>query len=434
MRTENLARAQLLMQQDRFAQAEGELRLYLASEPEDGSAHALLAVCLLRQEKLDAAEVSARQSVALEPTESFSHQILGTVLLERNDFHSAQAAVEEAIQLNPVNGDLFALRGLIALHRSKWQEALDAAEQGLEVEPDNLDCINVQAQALVKLGRKAEATRTIDGALAQAPDNAYTHANQGWALLHQNQPRKALEHFREALRLDPENDFARAGMVEALKARNIVYRLMLSFFLWMARLPPQVQIGVVIGGFVGIQVLGTLEDSLPIIAPLTTPIIYLYAVFALMTWVADPIFNLLLRLDRFGKHALSADQRVGSTVFGIDLALALAGGATALSMWLINGSDLIFTLGLVAGLVFGVALIPVSVIWKCQKGWPRWTMGLYTLGFIAFGWFAFLGVPVLAAMEVVSKESPQLMTRLFFYGAIATQFIANALVMARPRR
>ena len=434
MRTENLDRARLLMQQDRFAQAEGELRLYLADQPEDGTAHALLAVCLLQLKKLNPAEASARQAVALEPDESFSHRILGMVLLERNDFSGAQQAVDEALQLNPADADLFALRAVVALQRSRWQEALSAAEQGLELEPDNLDCINVQAQALVKLGRKAEASRSIAGALAQAPDNSYTHANQGWALLHQNQPRQSLEHFREALRLDPENDFARLGMVEALKARNLLYRGMLSFFLWMSRLSPKVQIGVIIGGFLGMRVLGQIGDANPAFAPFVTPIIIVYAIFALLTWIADPIFNLLLRLDRYGKHALSSEQRIGSAVFGLDLAIALAAGVTALVTWLVGGPEILFVLALVATIVFGVALIPVSVIWKCQAGWPRWTMGMYSLGFIAFGLFAFLVMPVLAAIQLVAKDAPETMRTLFFYSVIATQFIANGLVMARPKR
>lgn len=434
MRTENLARARLLMQQDRFPQAEGELRLHLANEPEDGTAHALLAFCLLRQEKLDPAEASARQAVALEPTESFSHRILGMVLLERNDFTGAQQAIEEATQLNPIDADLYALRGVIALQRSKWQEALTAAEQGLEYEPDNLDCINVQAQALVKLGRKAEAARTIDGALAQAPDNSYTHANQGWAMLHQNQPRQALEHFREALRLDPENAFARAGMVEALKARNILYRGMLSFFLWMARLPPKVQIGVVIGGFLGMRVLGQIGRANPSFEPFIMPILIVYGIFALLTWIADPLFNLLLRLDRFGKHALSPEQRIGSTVFGLTLAVALMGGLAALVTGLTGVADILFVLGLVTAIVFGLALIPVAVIWRCQKGWPRLTMGLYSVGFIALGLFAFLIMPVLAAMKVVADNAPDTLQSIFFFGVLASQFLGNFLVMARPKR
>ena len=89
--------------------------------------------------------------------------------------------------------------------------------------------------ALVQLGRKDEADHTLGSALANDPENALTHANQGWAFLHRGDHERALEHFREALRIDPELDWARIGIVEALKARYLIYRFMLRFFLWMSR-------------------------------------------------------------------------------------------------------------------------------------------------------------------------------------------------------
>lgn len=434
MRTENLQRAQLLMQQDRFSQAEGELRLHLANDPEDGVAHALLSVCLLRQDRFDAAEQAARQAVAMSPVESFSHQVLGSVLVERRRLDEAQQAIEEALTLNPVDADLYALRGMIFLQRSRWQDALAAAELGLQFEPDNLDCISIQSQALIKLGRKDAAALAIGGALAQAPENSHLHANQGWALLHRGEPREALHHFREALRLDPENEFAQAGMVEALKARNILYRVMLSFFLWMSRLPPKVQFGVVIGGFFGMRVLRQLADSVPALAPLVLPILIVYGLFAVMTWIADPLFNLLLRIDRYGKHALSKDQRIGSTAFGITLAIALIGGALYLTMRLTGGSGLLRALGVDLLLVFGLCLIPVSAIWKCEAGWPRWAMGLYSAGLIAFGLFATIGVPIIAEFTGVDSDAASGFVFLFILGVIASQFVANGLAMVRPRR
>ena len=110
-----------------------------------------------------------------------------------------------------------------------------AAERGLAIDPEHNVCTNLRAMALVQLGRKDEAAETLGSALANDPENALTHANQGWALLHQGDHQRALEHFREALRIDPELEWAQAGIVEALKAQYLIYRLMLRFFLWMGR-------------------------------------------------------------------------------------------------------------------------------------------------------------------------------------------------------
>ena len=117
--------------------------------------------------------------------------------------------------------------------------------------------------ALVRLGRKSEAVDTVNYALERDPESGFSHANQGWNCLHQNNPKQALDHFREALRLDPELEYAREGMVEALKARNPVYRAMLSYFLWMGRLSDRYQWGIVIGIYFGSRVLLNFARTYP---------------------------------------------------------------------------------------------------------------------------------------------------------------------------
>src|SRR3712207_7475219 len=53
------------------------------------------------------------------------------------------------------------------------------------------------------------------------------HANRGWQEAHRGNYEQAMAHFREALRIDASLEWAREGVVEVLKARNPVYRVML---------------------------------------------------------------------------------------------------------------------------------------------------------------------------------------------------------------
>src|SRR5205823_12580613 len=221
------------------------------------------------------------------------------------------------------NADYFGILASLELRKSRWREALVAANQGLEIEPENGLCTNLRAQALVKLGDRAAAATTMGEALARRPDDAYTHANQGWALLHAGQPRQALDHFREALRLDPELEWARAGIVEALKARNFVYRWMLAWFLWMSRLTPGARWGLVIGAYFGTRVIRYAAENSPDLAPFLWPLLFAYAGFVLLTWLAPSFFNLLLRLDRFGRYALSTDQLRGANLLAACLVVSL---------------------------------------------------------------------------------------------------------------
>src|SRR5436190_20189123 len=220
--TQQYQRALLLCGQERYELAEAELRRGLADEPSDPYSHGLLAICLSHQKRFQEAEEEAKQAIHFGPDIPYCHYALAWVLHDRYNFDAALAEIQEALRLDPEDADFHALEAQVQIDKRDWRSALASAERGLQLDAEHVACTNLRAIALVRLGRKAEAGATIDAALARNPENAVTHANQGWTLLHQGQAEKALEHFREALRLDPGNEWARQGIVEALKARNII--------------------------------------------------------------------------------------------------------------------------------------------------------------------------------------------------------------------
>ena len=430
----HLARAQMLIERSRYDQAIGELHRHLAEDPDNPAVHAQLALCLSEMKEFGEATEEAQRAVHLGPDLPYPHYALGEVWFARNRLKEALAAVNEAIRLDPEDVHHFALLSRIHFGRSSWQAALEAAEAGLAIDPESVPCTNLRAMCLVKLGRKAEAGATIDAALARNPEIALTHANQGWTLLEQRQPQKAMEHFREALRIDPELEWARLGIVEAMKARHGVYRWMLMWFFWMARLPTRVQVGVVIGGFLGVQYLRSLANTHPDWSVWITPVIVVYCVFALMTWIADPLFNLLLRLNRFGRLALSREQVVASNWLGLSLAAAIG-----MLAWFVvsDRGDALF-----AALMFGLLCIPLSAIYRCRVGKPRRLMAAYTVLLAIIGSMGFLPTMVLPYVAWILPVAPNwdrvfaLSLRsieLFFWGAIAAPWVANAL-LTMPRR
>ncbi len=427
----NLQRALLLLQQSRHEQAEGELRQALAHEPQDAYPHALLALCLTQREKFEDATAEAQQAIHLAPDFPFAHYAHARVLYDRNHYPEARAAIEEAIRLDSTDADYFALLAMIHFDEKRWPEALAAAEQGLQFDSEHIGCTNLRAMALVKLGRRAEAGATIDAALARNPDNATTHANQGWTLLEKGEARKALEHFREALRLDPENDWARRGIIEALKARNLIYAAMLKYFFWMSKLSRRAQWGIVLGGYFGSRLLGAVADSYPGLAPWVLPLRIFYVAFAVLTWTAYPVFNLLLRLNRFGRLALTPQQTVESNWVGASLLLALI----SLGGCLVQGFGSPWVMSLA---VFGLLLLPVSGLFRCAHGWPRQTM----LAVVAV--LALIGGSAIALIWAAARDGNRYVETtannafsllgLFALGILASSFLANFLATQRPRR
>lgn len=423
-----LQRALVLHEQGRHDLAEKELRQHLAGDPNDGFAQALLAISLLELERRDEAEQSAREAIGQLPDFAFAHYALARVLSARNRDSEAAAAIQEAIRLEPEDADFHGMLAGIEFDRRRWADALRAAETGLQFNPEHTHCNNLRAMALVKLGRKTEAGATIERTLAREPDNGISHANQGWTRLEEGRRKEAMLHFRESLRLDPTNEWARAGLVEAIKAGNPLYAVMLKYFLWMQKLPDGARWGIIVGGYFLNRVLAGVSSSNPELAPWLLPLRILYVVFAVFTWLAYPIFNLLLFVHRDGRHALDEEQRSQATWVGICLGLGLG----SLAAWMVSGWNADY---LMCALIFGLLAIPTAAIFACQRGWPRTamvaiTLGLAIVGIIPIANTLFLDVP---------KESPAaaLVTgsfTLFFVGAFISQWVANWLAQQRPRR
>lgn len=425
MENPHLKRGLLLVQQSRHELAEQELRRALADDPNEPFAHGLLALCLVARKAFQEATSEAQHAIHLAPDLPFAHHALAVVFYERNRLSEAEAAIREAIMLDPYRVEQFGLLAAIKLGERQWQAALAAAEQGLAIDPEDAECINHRARALNKLGRTVGAAEALESALARAPEDDDAHANMGWTRLQQGRGREALEHFREALRLNPESDSARAGIVEALKSRNPIYRLMLGYFLWISRLSRRAQWGVVIGGYVGYQFLCGLAQTSPDLAVWIQPLLWLYLAFVLLTWLGVPVFNLLLRLNRFGRLALSRDQIVASNWVGLNLLSAL----------------LLFVIGVILNdlgvltiaLMFGVLVIPVSATCRLHRGWPRNMMALYTVGLL----LCILGI---SAAMLLTTERGDFADRIlgslimiFVIGLFVSQFVANALAHQRPK-
>jgi Tfp pilus assembly protein PilF len=427
-------RALVLHHQHRYADAERELRAGLGQDPHDPRLHAMLALCLTEQKRFREATEEAQAAIGLAPDDASSHYALASVLFDRQRFGEAAGAIEQAIRLDMYNPAFFALLSGIRFEQRSWPAALAAAEKGLELDPENNGCANLRAMALVKLGRRDEAGRSIGDALHRDPDNANTHANQGWTLLHQNRPRQAMEHFREALRLDPNLKWAQAGIVEALKARNPIYRLLLMYFLWMARLRRKAQWALIIGGYIGYRFALDAAEKNPQMGRYLWPIVIAYIVFAVLTWLADPLFNLLLRLHPFGKYALSPEQRIAGTLVGIVLLCAI--------FIALAGVVLQFSALYLVALMLALLMFPVSAIFRCDSGWPRWTMAgvtallfLMLMGSLASAFLSFRFEAMhLAEQEKVLLGLSLLLLQGYGWGILIASFGANALVAARPRR
>lgn len=401
-----LARAQLLLQQSRPVDAERELRLGLAHDPRSPELLALLALSLVEQDRAQEAVTAANDAVGLAPDTAYFHYIRGIVLQRLERYAEALLAARETVRLDPSSEDGFSLLASVHLSLREWNPALEAAESALALNPEHVHSANLRSVALVNLGRKSEAAETMDFALKRAPEDGFSHANQGWNYLHRNDPVKAQEHFREALRLEPDLEHARHGMLEALKARNPLYRGMLAYFLWMGRQGAKLQWAFIIGSLFLLNSIVAAAERYP---ALWAAVVVFY-LFIYLSWTAVPMFNLLLRFHPLGRYVLSADERKGSYWFGGFLLAALAMLAAYVA---------VHEVFLVPFIVLAILSVCVAATFQ-RTGRSRLILALAMSG---------LGATALGGMVLLLRNDEQgfVLFKVFSYGFLGFQFLANSL-------
>lgn len=317
-------RALLLLQHHRPSDAEKELRGHLAEEPSDVDALLLLSVALTQQDKHVDAVAVAHEALALAPDRPAAHHYLAKALFHKGDTAKARNAAEDAIRLDPEDADHFGVLALALNHLGEHGAALKAAEQGLALDPEHLTCLNVRSIELSLVKRYAEADSAISKALELDPENPYTHSNTGWAVLRRGDHRRAMEHFREALRREPGMEHARQGMIEALKARYWIYRAWLKYVFWVGQLRPGSQRLFIFGIWLVVRFIGAVAQHTESLRVGGTVLTVAYVLFALSTWVIEPLTNLLLRFNRFGRYLLDREQKLSSTLTGLSVLIGLS--------------------------------------------------------------------------------------------------------------
>jgi tetratricopeptide (TPR) repeat protein len=368
--TPQLQRATLLIDQHRYDLAERELSAAMAEDPNDAFTHACMAICLLARQQYDQATELAERAVHLNPEMPMGHSVLAMIWQKRNYHEKAEASIREAIALAPHDPDFQAQLSNIKYHQNDWEAARQAAEAALALNPEHIDALNLRAESLRKLGRTQDARVELQNALRLNPDSADSHAVLGWNYLQQGDRKNATKHFREALRLDPESEWARQGALETLRSYNPIYRPLLKYFLWMQSLGSRAQWGVIIGAYVVFQVLRNLANSNPAWEPYIMPLLLLYAVFAVGTWIGRPLMNLALRLHPLGRLALSREERIAANWIGgfLFCGLAALAGAFLYSAVLVN-----------AALALLLMIIPLAAMFNVHEPKARLAAIAYTI-------------------------------------------------------
>lgn len=378
---------QLLIDQGRHDEAVAAIREALSGDFDNVWLYYLLSVTHLAQDKPRAAEAAAREAISREPEFDLGFFALAQALLDRRRLRDAQKAIDEALRIDPDDATYYAVKARILGERNKNKEALEMAETGLALDPDNDSCRFYRGVILARLGRHEEAADESLGLLADDPEAASNHCARGWTLIQAGRGKEAQERFVEALRIDPESEDARTGLVHAMKLSNPFTGIFLRLLILLDRIPI---LYLLIGIVVITRIAGWLKNSdfpqpIPFLGDL---FLVVFCFFFLISLVVDPLFNLILRFSRTGKHALTNSQSKAVKWFVAPLVI----GLLILGLWLFRGAN---SFPFAALAWFAVAKVVYELF---ETGHPqvRWAMGLLVLTTVCVAvWIEYASVSII---------------------------------------
>ncbi len=417
MSADLISRAEILFQQKRYKEAGEILSNILREDPNNASLLAMYSQVLLELDKKEGALDMINNAIQIAPDEDHLYFIKAIILIQTEKLDEAEQFLEQAIAINPGVADYHSYWGSVKLIRKQFKDALDLANKSLELDAENLIGLNIRSRALLKLDQKDESYQTIEGALKEDPNNPYTHANFGWSLLEKGDNKKALFHFKEALKNDPNFEYAQAGMVQALKARYFIYRLFLKYSFWMSNMTSKYQWGVIIGFYLLFRFLRSLASNNETLQPYLIPILVILGVMAFSTWIINPVSNLFLRLNSFGKHLLDKDEIRSSNFVGISAAICLIGVILFAFLGAIHWLALA---------VYGFAMmVPLGLMFTPSK--VKNGLVYYALFMAIIGAFAI-------AISFQSGELFNLFSAIFIFSFIAFQWIGNFIMIREDNK
>jgi tetratricopeptide (TPR) repeat protein len=161
---------QLLIQQNRAAEAEGRFRLVLASEPESRAALLGLAQSLEAEKKPEAVE-AYQNYLKAQPDDAAARQHLIHVLIAIQKFDEALAEMEKSQKGGAPSLESLKLRADIRIGQKKWDEAIAALKQGVALAPQDAQLRGGLGRTYLQQHDFPNAAKELKAAITLDPKN-----------------------------------------------------------------------------------------------------------------------------------------------------------------------------------------------------------------------------------------------------------------------
>jgi tetratricopeptide (TPR) repeat protein len=199
----SLLRAAAEARQQRFPEAEADLRVAASSDDQNSALHFVLSVIYRQQEKWDEAFDELEQATRLMPDLAENHGALAYLFYRLDDGPNAIAEARTALSIDPKNSEAYQYLGLGLYSNGQYKAAVHAYAESLARDPDNADTYYDMGIAWHADGNLTGAITAYAQAIHLRPAFWEAHSNLGLILHEEGNLNQAVAEYREAKRLAP---------------------------------------------------------------------------------------------------------------------------------------------------------------------------------------------------------------------------------------
>ncbi len=199
-----LVKAEALLDQGRFTEAESAVRGYLETNQDSADAHYLLAYILFKEQnpKGSLAEYTAgeryRDPGALET------KVIGCDYFLMEDYSTAEKWLTKSVELNPRDAVTRYFLGRSQYNQKHFQEAVTSFAECLKLDPGYVGAADNLGLAYEGLGKTDEAMEAYRTAIAAAKGtDAKPYFDLGTLLIDSGKTQEALPNLVQAVRIKP---------------------------------------------------------------------------------------------------------------------------------------------------------------------------------------------------------------------------------------
>ncbi|TWI13507.1 tetratricopeptide repeat protein [Aerolutibacter ruishenii] len=177
----------------------------VAANPQDATAHRLLATALRTAGERDAALAAIGRAIELSPDDAGLHLAHAGLLLEERQLGEAEAALARTIGLDPNQFPAYIVQGQLAIARGDLDEAERVARVAARIAPEHPHVATIVGTVALRRGDADGALATLARAAERAPGDEQVRHALGLAYMAKGHLAFAEQAFRSLLELRPDS-------------------------------------------------------------------------------------------------------------------------------------------------------------------------------------------------------------------------------------